>query len=452
MKKNKLYVVGISLVASLGGLLFGFDTAVISGAEKTIQEIFQLNSFWHGFTIAIALIGTLVGALLAAKPADTYGRKKALIAIALLYGVSAIGSALAQNWFAFLFFRFIGGLGVGASSVIGPMYIAEIAPAKIRGRLVASFQLNIVIGQVGSYLSNYFIAQLFADNAWRWMLGMEFIPAVLFFLLLLTIPESPRWLVLKNRISEAKSLLEKLGSADASRELDEIKESVSSFSRITRDRFFSSKNRIPIMLAILVAVFNQMSGINAVIYYAPRIFEMVGFAKDSALLQSVSIGVSLLISVIAGMVLVDRIGRKKLLMIGSVGMMFFLAMVARTILSPTDGSLLMLISLVGFILFFGFTAGTVIWVYISEIFPNTVRAKGQTLGSFTHWAVAVIISWLFPVIVEGSAKGGGIVFSVFSASMVVMFFTVWKVFPETKEKSLEEIQKEFITNNNKIKD
>jgi sugar porter (SP) family MFS transporter len=447
-KQNSRYVTGIALVASLGGLLFGFDTAVISGAEKTIQEIFELNSFWHGFTIAIALIGTLVGALVSAKPADSLGRKKVLIIIAVLYGLSAIGSALAHNWISFLIYRFIGGLGVGASSVIGPMYIAEIAPPKIRGRLVASFQFNIVVGQVLSYLSNYIIAGIVEMNAWRWMLGVEVIPAILFFLLLLIIPDSPRWLVLKNRPEEARKILHKLGAENPEKELGEIVESVKSFTRIAKDRFFTSKNRIPIMLAILVAVFNQLSGINAVIYYAPRIFEMVGFATDSALLQSISIGISLLISVSIGMVLIDRIGRKKLLMIGSVGMFVFLALVAHTFYTNVEGGLHMLFYLVGFILFFGFTAGTVIWVYISEIFPNNVRAKGNTLGSFTHWAMAVMISWLFPVIVEGHAFGGGIAFTVFSVSMIFMFFTVWKVFPETKGKSLEDIQKEFIRNNN----
>jgi sugar porter (SP) family MFS transporter len=446
MKKNYLYVTGVALVASLGGLLFGFDTAVISGAEKNIQQYFELTSFWHGFTIAIALIGTLVGALLSAKPADRFGRKKVLIFIALLFGLSAIGSALAHNWMSFLMYRFIGGLGVGASSVIGPMYIAEIAPPKIRGRLVATFQLNIVIGQVLSYLSNYLIAQAIELNAWRWMLGVELIPSLLFFFLLLLIPDSPRWLVLKNRNQEAGRILERLGAADPKKELNEIIESVKVFRIITKNHFFTQKNRIPIILAILVAVFNQLSGINAVIYYAPRIFEMVGFAQDSALLQSVSIGVSLLISVSIGMTLIDRIGRKKLLLIGSVGMFFFLSMVAWTFYVNVEGGFFMLIYLIGFIGFFGFTAGTVIWVYISEIFPNSVRAKGQTLGSFTHWAMAVIISWIFPVIVEGHAFGGGIAFTLFAVSMVFMFFTVWKVFPETMGKSLEDIQKEFIFN------
>jgi sugar porter (SP) family MFS transporter len=446
MNKNYRYVTGIALIASLGGLLFGFDTAVISGAEKDIQQFFQLNSFWHGFTVAIALIGTMIGALISAKPADKFGRKKVLIFIALLYGISALGSALSFNWIAFLIYRFIGGIAVGASSVIGPMYIAEIAPPKIRGRLAASFQFNIVIGQVLSYISNFLIAQAFVTNAWRWMLGVELVPSVIFLFLLFLVPDSPRWLVIRNNTSKAESILKKLGSVNPAKELSEIIESVKDFSRITKNHFFTRQNRIPIVLAILVAVFNQLSGINAIIYYAPRIFEMVGFAKDSALLQSITIGITLLISVMVGMSLIDKVGRKRLLLVGSVGMFFFLSMVAATFYTKAEGGFFTLFYLVGFIAFFGMSAGTVIWVYIAEIFPNSVRAEGQTLGSLTHWAMAAMISWLFPVIVEGHAFGGGIAFTLFAVSMIFMFFTVLKVFPETKGKSLEEIQKEFIHN------
>ncbi len=390
----------------------------------------------------------MIGALISAKPADKFGRKKVLIFIALLYGISALGSGLAFNWVAFLIYRFIGGIAVGASSVIGPMYIAEIAPPKIRGRLAASFQFNIVIGQVLSYVSNFLIAQAFETNAWRWMLGVELVPSVIFLFLLFLVPDSPRWLVIRNNTSKAESILKKLGSANAAKELTEIIESVKDFSRITKNHFFTRQNRIPIILAILVAVFNQLSGINAIIYYAPRIFEMVGFAKDSALLQSITIGITLLISVMVGMSLIDKVGRKRLLLVGSVGMFFFLSMVAATFYTRAEGGFFTLFWLVGFIAFFGMSAGTVIWVYIAEIFPNSVRAEGQTLGSLTHWAMAAMISWLFPVIVEGHAFGGGIAFTLFAVSMIFMFFTVLKVFPETKGKSLEEIQKEFIHNDN----
>ena len=401
-----------------------------------------METFWHGFTIAIALIGTLLGALISAKPADVYGRKNALLAIAILYTVSALGSALTQSWTGFLIYRFIGGIGVGASSVIGPMYIAEIAPAHLRGRLVTAFQLNIVAGIVISYFSNYWIAQVITNDAWRWMLGVESIPAIAFFCLVIFIPDSPRWLILKGRIEEAKIILQKIGSKNPIQEVQEIEASISKKDGVSRDVLFSSLYLRPIILAILVAVFNQLSGINAIMYYAPRIFEMVGYAQNSALLQSASVGITLFIFTLVGMFLVDRVGRKKLLLIGSLGMIFFLGMVAKTVFTTTtDGSIWMLIYLSGFIAFFAFSQGTVIWVFISEIFPNSVRAKGQTLGSFTHWTAAVIISWMFPAIAESS--GGGWAFIFFSVAMALQFIIVWKFFPETKGKTLEQIQKEM---------
>jgi sugar porter (SP) family MFS transporter len=437
------YVYAVSLIAALGGLLFGFDTAVISGAEKTIQSLFNLNGFWHGFTIAIALIGTLVGVIIAGKPADLLGRKRVLFAVAIFFGIAALGSALSHNWFSFLFFRFIGGLAVGASSVIAPMYIAEITPARVRGRLVASFQLNIVAGILLSYFSNYWLSQIITVDSWRWMLGIQVIPSAIFFCLIFLIPESPRWLVIKNNEVKAKTLLRKFGSDDPEQELADIKESVNSSVRVHGEKLFSSVYKLPILLAFLVAVFNQMSGINAVMYYAPRIFELVGYAKRSALLQSVSVGLALFLFTVVGMLLIDRVGRKKLLVIGSAGMMFFLGMVAKTMFTTINGSIWMLIYMIGFIAFFAFSQGTVIWVFISEIFPNTVRAKGQALGSFTHWTMAVIISWLFPIFAESSSRGGGIAFSIFAVTAAVQFIVVLKVFPETKGKSLEEIQKDL---------
>ncbi len=440
--KGKSSVVIFAFIASFGGLLFGFDTAVISGAEKTIQELFKLDGFWHGFTVAIALIGTLVGCLASGKPADLLGRKKSLLAIGLLYALSALGSALAQNWGGFLVYRFIGGLGVGASSVIGPMYIAEISPARLRGRLVTAFQLNIVAGILLSYFSNFWISRTIENEAWRWMLGVMAIPAFLFFIMVLFIPESPRWLVLKQKIQEARSVLQKLGARDPENEMREIEASVTHKDGINRENLFSRMYRIPISLAILVAVFNQFSGINAIMYYAPRIFEMVGYAQSSALLQSVSVGITLFTFTIVGMLLIDRVGRKKLLLIGSVGMTFFLGMVSKTVFTTTGGSIWMLIFLSGFIMFFSFSQGTVIWVYISEIFPNSVRAKGQTLGSFTHWTAAVIISWMFPAFAENN--WGGWAFAFFAFTMIIQFFVVWRFFPETKGKTLEQIQKEMI--------
>ena len=441
MKRNR-YVILCAFTASLGGLLFGFDTAVISGAEKTIQQLFDLNDFWHGFTVAIALIGTLVGALISGKPADIFGRRKCLLVIALLYTISAIGSATAVIWTGFLIYRFIGGLGVGASSVIAPMYIAEIAPPHLRGRLGTAFQLNIVAGILLSYFSNYWISQLITHDSWRWMLGVETIPALVFFVLVIFIPDSPRWLVLKGKLDQAEVILKKVGSFNPSLELKEIVASIKEMKGRKREVLFSPVYRIPIIFAVLVALFNQLSGINAVMYYSPRIFEMVGYAKDSALLQSVSVGVTLFIFTIVGMLLIDKVGRKKLLLVGALGMVFFLGMVARTVFTTTDGSIWLLIWLSGFIAFFAFSQGTVIWVFISEIFPNTVRAKGQTLGSFTHWSATVIISWMFPILAGNN--GGGWAFSIFSVAMILQFIVVWRFFPETKGKSLEQIQKEMV--------
>jgi sugar porter (SP) family MFS transporter len=440
--KNNRFVYFSAFTASLGGLLFGFDTAVISGAEKTIQQLFNLNGFWHGFTVAIALVGTLAGALISGRPADFFGRKKSLLAIAIIYGISALGSALTNSWGFFLFYRFIGGIGVGASSVIGPMYIAEIAPAHLRGRLVTAFQLNVVAGIVLSYFSNYWISQIITNDAWRWMLGVITLPSVIFFVLVFFIPDSPRWLVLKNRIKEAIMVLQRLGVTNPEVQVTEIEASVSKKEGIKREKLFAPIYKMPIILAILIALFNQMSGINAVMYYAPRIFEMVGYAQNSALLQSVSVGVTLFAFTILGMFLVDRVGRKRLLLIGSVGMVFFLGLVAKTVFSTTTGSVWMLIYLSGFIAFFSFSQGTVIWVFISEIFPNSVRSKGQTLGSFSHWTAAAIISWVFPAVVENN--GGGWAFTFFSVAMLIQFFVVWKFFPETKRKTLEAIQKEMI--------
>jgi sugar porter (SP) family MFS transporter len=440
---RKTYVTKMAVIAALGGLLFGFDTAVISGGEKAIQVYFNLDGFWHGFTIAIALIGTVIGALVASKPADKYGRKIALITVAVLYTVSAIGSASSHNWTMFLIYRFIGGIGVGASSVIGPMYIAEIAPANIRGRLVGMFQVNVVTGILLAFFSNYMIASYIKVDAWRWMLGAETLPAVIFFLLLFIIPATPRWLAIKGRYDEAKQLLVKLASEDPEKEITDIIESIKDEGNNKDNKLFKKEYSMPILFAILIAVFNQMSGINAIMYYAPRIFEMAGFATESALEQSVIIGLTNLIFTMIAMSIIDNFGRKKLLLIGSVGMTVFLGMVAKTFFGSGSGSWWVVVYLVGFIAFFAFSQGAVIWVFISEIFPNKVRAKGQALGSFTHWFMAALVSWSFPAIAEGSINGGAIAFTIFSLSMLVQFFVVFKWFPETKGRSLEEIQKEL---------
>lgn len=443
MKKKNTYVFTCAMIAALGGLLFGFDTAVISGAEKSIQEMFNLDGFWHGFTVAIALIGTIVGAMTAGKPADKYGRKNVLVVIALLYGITALATAMANDWLVFISFRFIGGIGVGASSVIGPMYIAEIAPAHMRGRLVGMFQLNVVTGILLAFFSNYLISSMVDVDSWRWMLGVQAIPSFIFFLLLFYIPSTPRLLVLKGKSKEALLLLKKLASSNPEKELKEIEESMQEDNVSGSTNLFSKAYRFPVMLAILVAVFNQMSGINAIMYYAPRIFEMTGFGKDAALMQSVIIGATNFVFTMLAMTVIDRVGRKKLLLIGAVGMVFSLGMVAKSLFEGTEANIMVVIYLVGFIACFAFSQGAVIWVFISEIFPNRVRAKGQALGSLTHWVMAAIVSWMFPAIAESGVNGGGVAFLIFSGAMFIQLIVVFKFFPETKGKSLEQIQKDL---------
>lgn len=438
--KNKYNVIGYSFIVALGGFLFGLDTAVISGAEKSIQQIFNLTDWWHGFTVAIALIGTVVGALIAGWPSEKYGRKKVLIAIAVLYGFSALGCALAPNWTILVIARFLGGIGIGASSVIGPMYIAEIAPAKMRGRLVALFQFNVVTGILIAFLSNYLLAGV-GDNSWRWMLGIVAIPSFAFFGLLFIIPDSPRWLVKHKRTDDARKVLVRCGRTEVESELAEIEESLHLHSVSPAEKLFSAKYSKPILYAVLLAAFNQLSGINAIMYYAPRIFEMTGLAANASLLQSVMIGATNLIFTILAMFIIDKFGRRTLLIIGSFGMVVFLGLVARAFYLQSFDSSSVMWYLVGYIAFFAFSQGAVIWVFISEIFPNTVRSKGQTLGSFTHWLGAATISWTFPVAANSPLIGGGNAFMFFSVMMLLHLIFAWKVIPETKGKSLEEIQK-----------
>jgi len=443
MKNNTSFLVRSAWIAGLGGFLFGFDTAVISGAEKSIQQLFQLNGFWHGFTVAIALIGTIAGAIAAGKPADVFGRKKSLSVIALLYFFSALGAALAQNWAGLLIFRFLGGLAVGASSVIGPMYIAEIAPAGKRGRLVALFQLNVVTGILIAFISNYVIALITDQSSWRWMLGVQTLPAAIFFALLFAIPETPRWLVMRNENKKATEILEKLGEANAAEQVAAIEDSISSEKHIKSERLFVAKLKFPIILAFLVAFFNQFSGINAIMYYAPRIFELAGLDRTSSLFQSVSVGFTNLIFTIIALFIIDKIGRKKLLLIGAIGMVFMLCLVSLSFVTGRFGGAAVIIGLVGFIAFFAASQGAVIWVFISEIFPNKLRAKGQALGSFSHWLLAALVSWVFPVIATGNTRSTGLAFAFFGLMMLIQFVVVFLVFPETKGKGLEQIQNDF---------
>ncbi len=444
MSKASRLLIRSAYVAALGGFLFGFDTAVISGAEKSIQEFWNLSGFWHGFTVAIALVGTVIGALTAGKPADRFGRRNALLAVGALYLISALGSALSNLWIPFMIYRFIGGLGVGASSVIGPMYIAEIAPPERRGKLVAMFQFNVVTGILVAYISNYIISLLAQTDAWRWMFGVEAIPAVLFFGFLFGVPATPRWLILKGKSDKARDILKLFDISNIEKQVKVIEDSIYAERHVQSPSLFTKQLRVPVMLAILVAFFNQFSGINAIMYYAPRIFEVAGVARESALLQSVSIGLTNMIFTLIAINIIDRVGRKKLLLIGAAGLTVTLLMVTLDFLLAAEPGSVVLIGLIGFIAFFALSQGTVIWVYISEIFPNRVRAKGQTLGSFTHWAGAAIVSWIFPMFAEiGNTTSTGYAFLLFTVIMVIQFIVVYKFFPETKGKSLEQIQDDF---------
>ncbi|MBS3770454.1 MAG: sugar porter family MFS transporter [Bacteroidales bacterium] len=444
MTKASRLLIRSAYVAALGGFLFGFDTAVISGAEKSIQEFWNLSGFWHGFTVAIALVGTVIGALTAGKPADRFGRRNALLAVGALYLISALGSALSNLWIPFMIYRFIGGLGVGASSVIGPMYIAEIAPPERRGKLVAMFQFNVVTGILVAYISNYIISLLAQTDAWRWMFGVEVIPAILFFGFLFGVPATPRWLILKGKSDKARDILKLFDISNIEKQVKIIEDSIYAERHVQSPRLFTKQLRVPVMLAILVAFFNQFSGINAIMYYAPRIFEVAGVARESALLQSVSIGLTNMIFTLIAINIIDRVGRKKLLLIGAAGLTVTLLMVTLDFLLAAEPGSVVLIGLIGFIAFFALSQGTVIWVYISEIFPNRVRAKGQTLGSFTHWAGAAIVSWIFPMFAEiGNTTSTGYAFLLFTVIMVIQFIVVYKFFPETKGKSLEQIQDDF---------
>ena len=443
MKINR-YLLGSTLVAALGGFLFGFDTAVISGTTEALRHVFHLASGQLGFTVASALIGTIVGSIAAGRPAEQFGRKPVLVSLAVLYFVSGLGCALAWSWWALIVSRFIGGLAIGGASVVSPMYIAEISPPQVRGRLVAVSQLNIVMGVLTAYFSNYVVASLLAASpsggdtvAWRWMFGIVAVPAALFFIFLLPIPESPRWLVKRHRRDEALAVLRNLGNEAPAQVLEEIVESLHEETVSADEPFFQKKYRKPILLVIMVATFNQLSGINALIYYTADIFRMAGAAQAGALFQAVIIGLTNLIFTLVAMSVIDHFGRKRLLLIGAAGLAACLASTSFAFYSGIGGRLV-LVSLIGYIAFFAFSQGSVIWVFISEIFPNRVRARGQAFGSFVHWAWCAAVSWTFPIIAEWS---GGVAFAVFSGMMVLQLVMVWKYLPETKGVSLEQIQR-----------
>ncbi len=427
-------------VAALGSFLFGFDTAIISGATEALRQHYDLSSLRLGFTVASALLGTIVGSLAVGPPLEVYGRRPVLRGLALVFVVSALGCGLAWSWTALLGFRFLGGLAIGGSSVAAPMYIAEIAPAAIRGRLVALSQVNIVIGILVAYLSNSLVELALGgpeSSAWRVMLGVPAVPAVLFYLLALGIPESPRWLIKQRRQAEAEAVLARVGTTDPSSVAAEIAASLRSDTVAANEPFFTRKYRRPILLALMVATFNQVSGINALIYYTADIFAMAGAERTSALWQSVTIGVTNLLFTLLAMTVIDRVGRKRLLLIGSLGLAACLFVAAYAFEKKIGGALL-LGSLIGYIACFAFSQGAVIWVYLAEIFPNRVRARGQAFGSFTHWFWAAAVSWSFPVVAEAS---GGLAFAFFGTMMLLQFVLVLAFLPETKGVSLEAIQR-----------
>lgn len=438
MREKNTTVLRWSVIAALGGFLFGFDTAVISGVEKKIETLFNLTAFSHGLAISSALIGTLFGALFGGWPADKYGRKPALLVIGILFAVSAAGSAVASSLTSFVIYRFIGGIAVGASSVVAPMYISEISPAKLRGRMTALFQFNVIAGILIAYVSNYFLRDG-GENAWRWMLGMGAFPAIVYALLLFVIAESPLYLLKKNKMDQAKDTLRKIYAGDITDRITEMQQGLS----VKKEKLFSGRFKKPIALAFLVAMFNQFSGINAILYYAPRIFEMSGVSQSDSFLQSVIIGLTNGIFTILGMAIIDKVGRKKLLIWGSMGMSVCLGCIAYVFYNQsTDGHGLLYL-LIGYIMFFAFSTGAVIWVLISEVFPGTVRAQGQSLGAFTHWLFATIITFLFPAVVEQSVYGAAYAFIFFCIMMIVQAITVWKYFPETKGKTLEALGNEL---------
>ena len=439
MKLNPTLVKS-TVVAALGGLLFGFDTAVISGTTAALTQQYALTPSLLGVTVASALWGTILGAMLAGIPGERLGRRDSLRLMAILYLVSAFGCAGAWNWYALVFFRFIGGLGIGGSSVLGPMYIAEIAPARLRGRLVGFFQFNVVFGILLAYFSDFLIALRHLGAAeWRWELGVAALPAALFFLLLFGIPRSPRWLVKQSKVDEARIVLEMTGEENFEQHLQEIVESIHLEQKQAEEKLFSRQYRFPIFLAVSIGLFNQLSGINAILYYLNDIFAHAGFSKVSGNLQAVAIGATNLLFTVIAMSVIDKIGRKTLLLVGSVGTAVSLAGVAAIFLAGRHENLLVWL-LVAYIAFFAFSQGAVIWVYLAEVFPNAVRAKGQSLGSFSHWFMNALISAVFPLM---AASSGGYPFVFFSVMMVLQFFVVLFVYPETKGVTLEAMQKKL---------
>lgn len=446
MRKNNLRLNSILLrgiaVGSLGGLLFGFDTAVISGTTSSLTHKFHLSPDALGLTVSIALWGTVVGALCSGWVGQQLGGKRALRIMAALYVISAAGCALAANWPSLLAFRFIGGLGIGGSSVLCPVYMAELAPAKLRGRLVGLFQINVVVGVLLAYLSNFVIAETMAGwEVWRAELGVAGIPALVFFLLLFRVPESARWLMLKNRRPDALEVLKSLEVEDPLGELKEIEASMGAERMKKTERLLQRKYAFPIFLAVSIGIFNQMSGINAILYYLNAIFAAGGYGGMSSGLQAVAVGAMNLIATFIAISVIDKVGRKKLLLGGSVGMVISLSGIATVMLHRMPQYYLFPL-LTAYTFSFAMSQGAVIWVFISEVFPNLVRSKGQSLGTSAHWIMNAIIAGLFPAV---AARSDAYPFIFFAVMMVIQFFVVLMVYPETKQLSLEQLQEQFET-------
>lgn len=431
---NKIFL--WSITAALAGFLFGFDTVVISGADKKLQQLWHTSDVFHGSVVmAMALWGTVIGAIFGGIPTNVIGRKKTLIWIGVLFLASAVGSALANDPWSFAFFRFLGGLGIGASTIAAPAYVSEIAPAKDRGRLVSLYQFNIVLGILMAFLSNYLLRDA-GENAWRWMIGIMAFPALFYTIIVFAIPESPRWLLSNGKIAEAKLILQKI---DPSALIEELIEETHNRENVTKERetIFLKKYRFPLILAFLIALFNQFSGINAFLYYAPRIFAEAGLEESAALMSSVGIGITNLVFTLFGVFLIDVLGRKVLMYIGSMGYIISLGLVSAAFFLKWEG-MAVPVFLFLFIASHAIGQGAVIWVFISEIFPNHLRASGQAFGSSTHWVLAAIIPSMIPFLF--STIGAGTVFLIFTIMMIFQLLFVIFMMPETKGKSLEELQ------------
>jgi sugar porter (SP) family MFS transporter len=446
MKKNNL--LRYSIVAALAGFIFGFDTVVISGANQPIKELWHTSPLFHGFFImSMALWGTVLGSITGGIPTEKWGRKKVLLWIGILFAISAFGTALAQDPYTFSLFRFIGGYGIGVSSVVAPTYISEISTAKTRGRLVALYQFNIVFGILIAFLSNYFLEGIGGTNDWRWMLGVLAVPSLIYTAMVLGVPESPRWLIAKkNDLDGAKKVMDQIGVHDKEAEINAILEANKNEAAQSPAGFFSARHSKIIWLAFLIAFFNQLSGINFILYYAPEILSRMGLDEKDSLLKSISIGGVNLVFTFVGLYLVDRLGRKTLMLIGSVGYIISLSMVAyafKTQASPT----FLLVFLLLFIASHAIGQGTVIWVFLSEIFPTKIRAMGQSFGASVHWVFAAIITLITPVFLD--AKDGilkddpWIIFAFLAGMMVLQLIWTLTKMPETKGVSLEELEKKL---------